>query len=104
MTTSTESFRDCNTDELLAQIGHAALLFISGGRVRRRASGVTLPVAAGYSVTVDLDWNDTYVVRRVFKRGDKVTIKGEMRDVYAMEVSEAAIQASSFRSYPFPKP
>ena len=94
---STE-FRDCDTQELLAQIGRMNVFAISGGRVIRRESGVTLPVGSGYSVTVDLDWDDTYVVRRVFKRGAKVWVKGERRNVYCDEVGEAAYQASCFRN------
>jgi hypothetical protein len=74
------------------------ILAISGGRIGARATGITLPVAAGYSVTVDLDWNDTYVVRRVFKRGAKVWIKGEQRGVYCDEVGEVAYRASCFRN------
>lgn len=99
--TQTETFRSMDTSQLLAQIGRMNLLAISGGRVIRRDTGVTLPVGAGYSVTIDLDWSDTYVVRRVFKRGSKVWIKGEQRDVYFDEVGEVVYRASSFRSYDF---
>ena len=62
---------------------------------------MTLPVGAGYSVTVDYAWDDTYTVRRVFKRGAKRWIKGEQTDVYFDEVGEVAYRASSFRSYEF---
>lgn len=79
------------------------VLAISGGRVGVRETGVTLPVGNGYSVTIDLAGNDTYTVRRVFKRGAKVWIKGEQTDVYCEEVGEIAYQASSFRGYEFPK-
>ena len=99
--TTTNEFRECDTDTLLAQIGRMNILAISGGRIERRATGVTLKVGAGYSVTVDYDWNDTYVVRRTFKRGAKVWIKGEQRGVYCEEVGEVAYRASSFRSYEF---
>lgn len=95
-----ETFRGCDTAELLRQVGRMNVLAISGGRVEHRESGVTLPVGAGYSVTVDLDWDDTYVVRRVFKRGEKVWVKGEQRSVYFDEVGEVAYQASNFRSHP----
>jgi hypothetical protein len=98
---TTETFRECDTSVLLAQIGRMNVLAISGGRVIRRETGVTLPVGAGYSVTVDYDWGDDYVVRRVFKRGAKVWIKGERRGVYMDEVGDAAYRASSFRSYDF---
>lgn len=99
--TTTETFRECDTAQTIAQIGRMNILAISGGRIERRETGITLKVGAGYSVTVDLDWDDTYVVRRVFKRGAKVWIKGEQRGVYCDEVGEVAYRASSFRSYEF---
>jgi hypothetical protein len=91
-----ESLRPCDTTETVAQIGRMNILAISGGRVLRRESGITLPVGNGYSVTVDLNWDDTYIVRRVFKRGTKVWIKGEVTDVYAYEVGEWAYRASCY--------
>lgn len=97
------AFRSCDTSELLGQIGRMNLFAISGGRVLRRDTGVTLPVGNGYSVTVDLAANDTYTVRRVFKRGAKVWVKGEQSEVYCEDVGEQAYQASSFRSYDYPK-
>lgn len=98
---STETFRDCDTDTVIAQIGRMNIAAISGLRVGRRATGITLPVGSGYSVTVDLDWNDTYTVRRVFKRGPKVWLKGEQRNVYCDEVGEVAYRASCFRNGPW---
>lgn len=98
---TTETFRSCDVQQTVVQIGRMNILAISGGRIERRDTGVTLKVGAGYSVTVDLDWDDTYVVRRTFKRGAKVWIKGEQRNVYADEVGEVAYRASSFRSYDF---
>ena len=97
------NFRECNATELLAQIGRMNIFAISGGRVIARRTGITLPVGCGYSVTVDLAGNDTYTVRRIFVRAGVVKIKGELTDVYCDEVGEAAYQASSFRSYEFPK-
>lgn len=96
--TTTNEFRECDAQTIVAQIGRMNVLAISGGRVTRRDTGITLPVGAGYSVTVDYDWNDTYVVRRVFKRGAKIWIKGEQRDVYYDEVGEVAYRASCFRN------
>jgi hypothetical protein len=83
------------------QIGHGNLFAISGGRWDARPTGVTLPVDCGYSVTVDLDASDTYVVRRVFKRGDRECVKGERSDVYCDEVGEVAYKASCFRNVEF---
>ena len=95
------AFRTCDNPTLLRQVGRMNVLAISGGRVTPRDTGVTLPVGAGYSVTIDLDGNDTYVVRRVFKRGTKVWIKGEQQNVYCEEVGEVAYRASCFRNGPW---
>ncbi len=96
-----DQFRDCDTRQTIAQIGRMTIAAISGLRVEKRKTGITLPVSSGYSVTVDLDGNDTYVVRRVFKRGPKVWIKGEQRDVYCEDVSEVAYRASCYRNGPW---
>jgi len=96
-------FAECDAAELAAQIGRGNIFAISGGRVYDHGTGVTLPVSSGYKVTVDLDGNDTYVVRRVLTRGLKTWVKGEVDGVYCDEVGELAYQASSYKSYPFPK-
>lgn len=97
----TTTFDSCDTHELKRQIGAMNVMSISGGRVIHRDTGITLPVSNGYSVTVDLNWDDTYVVRRVFKRGAKVWIKGERTNIYCDEVGEVAYQASCFRNGPW---
>jgi hypothetical protein len=82
---------------LLAQIGTGNVLAISGGRVNRtKANAIALPVRYGYSVTIDLEANDTYTVRRVFARGAKRWIKREWTDVHASEVGEIAYRASCY--------
>ena len=86
---------------LVKQIGRGNLMAISGGRASRRATGVTLPVGAGYSVHVDLAADDTYTVRRIFKRGQKVWIKGEQTGVYAEDLGETAYQASCYVNVKF---
>ena len=96
-------FIACDAQTLVAQIGIRNVLAISGGRVIRRETGISLPVSNGYSVTVDLASNDTYTVRRVFSRAGKVSIKGEVADVYCDQVGEIAYQAHAFRSYDFPR-
>lgn len=96
-----DHFRACDAHTLVDQIGRMTILSISGGRVLVRETGITLRVSNGYSVTVDLAANDTYTVRRMFKRGAKTWIKGEQRGVYCEQVSEAAYQASCFRNLPF---
>jgi hypothetical protein len=89
--------------ELVAQIGRWNVAAISGGRKSLIDGTLILPVGNGYTVEIDLDFNDTYTVRRVFTRGIKRWVKGELSDVYCDEIGERAYEASSFRSYEFPK-
>lgn len=91
-----EGARPINGQAVLQQISKMDLLAISGGRATIGYQGVILPVANGYYVTVTLDASDTYTVRRVYKRGDKVWTKGEIRDVYADQISEVAYRASCY--------
>lgn len=99
---STNEFRPLPShEELLRQIGVANLAAISGLRVERRETGVTLPVGHGYRVTVDYAWDDTYVVRRVFERGAKTWIKGEESNVDCFQVGETAYRASCYVNVPF---
>ena len=89
--------------ELIAQIGRMNLAAISGGRVRLVGETLVLPVGSGYTVEITLDPSDTYTVRRVFTRGIKRWIKGEVSNVYCDQVGEMAYQAHAFRSYEFPE-
>lgn len=86
---------------LVQQIGRGNVLAISGGRVKVRESGITLPVHQGYRVEIDLAGNDTYTVRRVFARGTKTWIKGERTNVYCDEVGETAYEASCYVNVDF---
>lgn len=95
-----QEFRPCDTSETLAQLGRSNLLAISGGRAIRRETGVTLPVSNGYSVTIDLAWNDTYTVRRIFTRSGKATIKAQLEGVYCEDLGDVAYYGSCFRSHP----
>lgn len=98
MTKTAPEFRECDSRVVVQQIGFMNVLAISGGRIEHRATGITMKVGAGYSVTVDLDWNDTYVVRQVFTRGAKQWVKGERREVYFTEVGEVAYKASCYQN------
>lgn len=96
-----------NTEQattLLRQIGGMTILAISGGRKYLNDGTLVLPVGSGYKVEIDYaEGSDTYTVRRVFTRGTKRWVKGELTYVYCDEVGERAYEASSFRSYDFPK-
>ena len=98
---TTDTFTDCEARTLAQQIGSGNIMAISGGRIQVRRTGITLPVHAGYRVTVDLAGNDTYTVRRVFQRGGKTWVKGEMTDVYAEQVGETAYRASCYVNVDF---
>jgi hypothetical protein len=88
--------------ELLNQIGTMNVLAISGGRKTLRDGVLILPVANGYTVEVEYnEGRDTYTVRRVFTRGIKRWIKGEISDVYCDQVGDIAYQAHAFQSYEF---
>lgn len=88
-------------NELLNQIGRPTVLAISGGRARLAGDTLVLPVSNGYTVEITLDPSDTYTVRRVFTRGVKRWIKGEISNVYCDQVSDIAYDASCFRSNDF---
>lgn len=94
----TTTFIKCDAKTLVNQIGLRNIFAISGGRIEERTTGITLKVASGYSVTIDLAAGDTYTVRRIYTRAGKVTIKGEVNGIYCDEVGEIAYQASCFRN------
>lgn len=96
--TSRGGARDADARLIRDQIGLGNVLAISGGRWFVQEHGIRLPVSNGYSVVVTYEDNDTYTVERVFKRGDRVSIKGSRTDVYAEELGETAYRASCFRS------
>jgi hypothetical protein len=96
--------RSFNPEETLAQIGKFQLVAISGLRWSTSGKGrevyvLHLPVGHGYRVDIELAADDTYTVRRVFKRGDKETVKGELKEVYFDKVGDAAYYASCYVSY-----
>ena len=99
--TSNDHFRrvDGEMRQMMVQQIGRNVYAISGGRVTAIKHGILLPNAHGYSVTVELDGNDTYVVRRLFTRGAKVFLHGEAREVGCERVSEVAYFASCYVSY-----
>lgn len=103
--TSNDHFRRVDPEMrkmMVEQIGRN-IYAISGGRVLGSYHGISLPVGSGYSVTVQLNSDDTYVVRRVrtvkVKGVPVVRLYGERMNVYCEELSEVAYFASCFRSY-----
>jgi hypothetical protein len=81
----------------IAQIGRMNVLAISGGRSSVNAVGdLVLPVGSGYSVEIAYDFSDTYTVRRVYTRGMKRWVKGEVSEVFCEEIGEVAYRASCY--------
>lgn len=95
-----DDFVRCDTNELTEQIGLWNILATSGGRVIHRETGITLPVARGYSVEVDLNWLDLYTVQRIHTYRGKRKVKGVLSGVYCDQVGEAVYRAGCWM-HPF---
>lgn len=96
--------RSFDPRETLAQIGKMNLMAISGLRWGTSGKGsevfkLHLPVGHGYRVDIELAADDTYTVRRVFKRGQNEWVKGERKGVYFDDIGQAAYYASCYASY-----
>lgn len=111
--------RECRASDIIAQIGRWNLLAVSGGRwgkihdsetipsengtaFRSYEIGVWIPCGTNRMVEVILDWDDTYIVRRVrrISRGAAKhtgVVEFEQREVYCDQVSEVVYQASLWR-------
>ena len=88
---------ECDARTLVDQVSMMNIMAISGGRIIRRETGITLPIRYGYSGEIDLAGNDTYTVKRVYTKGLNRIIKGELAGVYCDEVGEVAYLASCYR-------
>ena len=98
--------RPFNEDELIRQIGQMNIYAISGGRVyvskhKNETVGIDLPCGAGYRVSVELGWNDTWTVTRQYVRKGIIFNKGSFSNVYPEQVGEIAYQASCWRNKKF---
>jgi hypothetical protein len=91
----------CDIGLLMQQLGRMNFLAISGGRMFYNDHGVILPVGHGYKVTIDLQWNDEYTVRRIRIKGFRAYLHGEVTGVYAENLGEVAYRASCFENGPF---
>jgi len=95
--------RPFSAEILSKQLG-MNLFAVSGGRIKaytdesQEVIRVELPVAYGYSVRIELAWDDTYTVSRVFTRSGKTTVKGFVTGIYFDQVGEVAYQASLYIS------
>ncbi len=101
--------RPFDEDVLINQIGKMNVYAISGGRVYVSKNqdgetiGIDLPCGAGYRVSIELGWDDTYTVTRQFVRKGTVFNKGTVEGVYCENIGEVAYKAACFRSYDFGK-
>lgn len=100
--------RPCDAKEIAQQVGKWNILAISGGRLHAITNdegevvGLRMPINGTRRVDIVLDWNDTYIVRRVRKvvrganRGHE-TVETEFSDIYCDEVGEVAYKASCWK-------
>ena len=106
---SVKAGRPFDEDVLINQIGRMNVLAISGGRVyvsknqQGETVGIDLPCGAGYRVSIELGWNDEYIVTRQFVRKGTVFNKGTVENVLCDNIGEVAYKAACFRSYEFGK-
>lgn len=106
---SAKAGRPFDEDVLINQIGRMNVLAISGGRVyvsknqQGETVGIDLPCGAGYRVSIELGWNDEYIVTRQFVRKGTVFNKGTVENVLCDNIGEVAYKAACFRSYEFGK-
>ena len=101
--------RPFDEDVLINQLGINNVYAISGGRVYVSKNqdgetvGIELPCGAGYRVSIELGWDDTYTVTRQFVRKGTIFNKGTIKGVYCDNIGEVAYKAACFRSYDFGK-
>ena len=100
--------RPCNTQEIVEQIGRWTIMAISGLNVARiynsdmETVGISLPINNTRRVDVVLDWDDTYIVRRIRRivsgknKGQEVT-EEEYRNIYCDQISHVAYAASCWK-------
>lgn len=106
---SAKAGRPFDEDVLINQIGKMNVLAISGGRVyvsknqQGETVGIDLPCGAGYRVSIELGWNDEYIVTRQFVRKGTIFNKGTVENVLCDNIGEVAYKAACFRSYDFGK-
>jgi len=84
--------------EIVRQLGRD-FWAISGGKVGALRGGIDLPCGAGYSVKIELDASDTYVVSRVYRRSGVEHAHGVRTNIGCEELAEVAFRASCFRDY-----
>lgn len=104
MTVTLPEGRPLNLRELAQQIGPRTIMAIVG--LPRRIqylneSTVTMPCGSGHHVEVMLADDDTYTVRRVYRRGGKRFVHGEQAGVYCDQISDVAYAASCYVNVPF---
>ena len=100
--------RPCDANEISRQIGAGAVLAISGGRqyvIKNDADevvGLRLPIDGTRRVDIVLDWDDTYIVRRMRRvvAGKLIGtdfVEFDRHGVYCDEVAEVAYAASCWK-------
>ena len=100
--------RPCDAQQIVEQIGVWTLMAVSGLRTARiynsegETVGISLPINNTRRVDIVLDWDDTYIVRRIRRitsgknKGQEVT-EDEFRNIYCDQVSHVAYTASCWK-------
>lgn len=108
MNLTTVDARPCDAQEIARQVGKWNILAVSGGRAYRilnnegETVGLRLPINGTRRVDVVLDWDDTYIVRRIRRivkgqHANTEVVESEVKGVYCDEVGEAVYQASCWK-------
>ena len=101
-------FRPCDISQTNAQVGRMNILAISGGRIiplknaKGETVGVAYPIDPTRRVEVLLDWDDTYIVKRVRyinkgKEAGSEVVEEERSGIYCDYVGEVAYSLSCWK-------
>lgn len=101
-------FRPCDISQTNAQVGRMNILAISGGRIiplknaKGETVGVAYPIDPTRRVEVLLDWDDTYIVKRVRyinkgKEAGSEVVEEERSGIFCDYVGEVAYSLSCWK-------
>ena len=100
--------RPCDTAEVMNQIGKMVVLAVSGGRMANLRDkegdtvGVVLPITSTRRIEVVLDYNDTYIVKRIRyiqtgKLANTETVEAEYDNTYCDQLAEVVLNLSTWK-------
>lgn len=100
--------RPCDPAVIKEQIGKWGILAVSGGRTadlenkEGETVGIILPITSTRRLEVILDYNDTYIVRRIryiLKGKDAHTevVEAEQSEIYCDQLAEVVLDLSTWK-------